>query len=344
MTRDTLRQAGLSVLMVLAAVLVAAAILRSAGYDVTGAGMALWRGALGSSSAVISATLKRTTPLLFLGLAVAVAFRAGVLNIGADGQFLVGGAAAVVAGLALAGQPASVTIPTELAAGAVGGAAWAAIAAWLRARFEVAEVVSTLLLNMVAVNLVGFLVRGPMQEPTHAYPQSGILPQSARLPSLVAGEQLHWGFIAALCACAFAAWSFNGTAAGFRAKAVGLNPSAAESAGRISVARVRAFALITSGAIAGVAGFSEVTGVTYALYEGLSPGYGYMAIAVALLGALQPMGIVVAAVFFGALNAGADAMQRDANIPAAMASIIAGLVVLGVVTTPELRRQFRRNA
>jgi simple sugar transport system permease protein len=337
MIRRALSRTGHAVLLVLLTIGIAAAMLHIAGFDVGRVGDAAWRGAFGSFSAVVSATLKRATPLMLLGIAVAVAFRAGVLNIGADGQFLAGATSSVATGLLLAGSPSFLVLGASLCAGVAAGAVWAALAAWLRARFAVAEVVSTLLLNFVAANFVGYLVRGLMQEPTHAYPQSAILPVAARLPQLVPGERLHAGFAIAVLACVVAAWAFDRTAAGFRAKVVGLNPRAAESAGGVSAIRVQARALIVSGGLAGLAGFCETSGVTYALYEGLSPGYGYTAIAVALLGGLRPSGVAAAAIFFGALGAGADAVQRDAGVPAEMASVVAALVILGLLVAPRVR-------
>lgn len=338
MTRISLPRAGASILLVVGAVGVAAAILQMAGFDVAQAGEAAWRGAFGSSSAIVSATLKRATPLALLGIAVAVAFRSGVLNIGAEGQLLAGATASVATSLFLASSPAPVVLMGSLCAGVAAGASWAAVAAWLRARFEVPEVVSTLLLNFVAANFVGYLVRGPLQEPTRVYPQSAVLPTAARLPHLIPGERLHLGFVIAVATCIVAAWMFDRTAAGFRARVVGLNARAAESAGGVSSARVRAVSLVISGGIAGLAGFSEANGVTYALYESISPGYGYTAIAVALLGGLRPGGVAAAAVFFGALGAGADAVQRDAGVPAEMASVIAAVVILGLLMMPAGQR------
>ena len=324
--------------------LVVAALAATAGFDVESAMRAAVRGAFGGSFAIVSATLKRTTPLLFLGVAVAVAFRAGVLNIGAEGQFLSGAAAAVITGLQLHGSPAWLVVPCELAAGIVGGACWAGIAAWLRARFQVQEVVSTLLLNIVALNMVGYLIRGPFQEPTGAYPQSALLEPAARLPLLIDGQRLHLGFALALAIAVLCWWVFEHHAAGFRLLVTGASRSAAASAGLIAVGTVEARALIASGAIAGLAGAAEATGVTFALYEGLSPGYGYTAIAVALLAGLHPLGIIVSATVFGALGAGADAMQRDAGVPAELAAVVAALVVLGMLAVPSLAGLRERRA
>ncbi|MDA1081938.1 MAG: ABC transporter permease [Gemmatimonadetes bacterium] len=331
--------------VVVAALSLVSLTIALAGFDVSTAARAALDGAFGGSFAIFSATLKRTTPLLFLGVAVAVAFRAGVLNIGAEGQFLAGAAAAAAVGLHAPVESAVMMLPLEFAAAATAGMGWAAIAAWLKARFGVTEVVSTLLLNFVAINAVGFLVRGPLQEPTFTYPQTLPLGESARLPLLVDSQRLHWGFVIALLVAIGAWWVFQNTAAGFRARISGISRSAAESAGLIAVGRVQASALLASGAIAGIAGFSEVAGVTYRLYEGLSPGYGYTAIAVALLGRLHPIGIIASAVLFGALGSGADSMQRNAGIPAEFASVLAAVILLGVLALPAaealLARKFR---
>lgn len=320
-----------------------ALMIAVAGYDVRAAGSAAFDGAFGSPFSILSGTLKRTTPLLLLGIAVAVAFRAGVLNIGAEGQFLAGAAAAVAVGLHTPFDSTAATLLLELCAAVAAGAAWSGVAGLLKSRFGVTEVVSTLLLNFVALNGVGYLVRGPLQEPTRAFPMTPELATVARLPLLIDGQRLHWGFVIALGVAVGAWWVFEHTAAGFRARITGFGKQAAESAGLIDVNRVQVSALVASGAIAGVAGFSEVTGVTYALFDGLSPGYGYAAIGVALLGRLHPFGIVAAAVFFGALGSGADAMQRNAGIPAEFASVLAAVIILGVLAIPTVRSESKTS-
>ena len=297
---------------------------------------AFWQGSFGSADAIVSATLVRATPLILAGLAVALAFRAGVLNLGAEGQLLAGGAAAATVGVVLLPALGDATVIAALAAGALGGAVWAAIPAALRRR-GVLEVISTLMLNFVALYAVGYLVRGPLQEPTHAYPQSRTLAAGARLPLLVPGSRLHVGFALALAAAVGLWWTLRTTAAGFRLRAVGLNPAAAASAGLVDVGRVTGRAFLVSGALAGFAGAVEVTGVTFALYD-LSPGYGYTAVAVALLAGLNPLGVVATGVLFGALEAGATAVQRDAGVPAAVAGVIEAALVL-VVLALETRRR-----
>jgi len=313
------------------------ATLIGGGYETTRALAALWNGAFGSPYAVLSATLVRATPLLFVGLAVGLAFRAGVLNIGAEGQFLAGATMAVATGLLLGALPRPLAVPLVLVAGAVGGAAWAGIAAWLKRRFGVLEVISTLMLNFVASYAVSWAVRGPLQEPTGVYPQSVELANSVRLPALIAGHRLHLGFVLALTLAVALWWFLSHTAAGFRVRAVGAGFSAARSAGGIHAARIVAAVFIASGALAGLGGASEATGVTFALYEGISPGYGYSAIAVALHARLHPLAIIGTALLFGALEAGAAAMQRDANVPSVLASVVEALVVLGVLALDRAR-------
>jgi simple sugar transport system permease protein len=313
------------------------------GYDIGRALAALWNGAFGSVYAVLSATLVRATPLIFVGLAVGIAFRAGILNIGAEGQLLAGAAAAVAMGLAADGLPRVVALPLVLLSGAAAGSAWAGIAGWLRLRFGVLEVISTLMLNFVAVYVVSWLVRGPMQEPSGVYPQTVELGTAARLPTLIAGHRVHLGLLIAVSLAGFAWWMLSRTAAGFCVRAVGASAPAARSAGGVDPARTAAVVFVLSGALAGLGGASEATGVTFALYEGLSPGYGYSAIAVALLARLHPLAIVGTAVLFGALEAGAAAMQRDAMVPSVLASVVEALLVLGVLAIDHTRTYLRRT-
>lgn len=306
-------------------------LLRAMGFEAMSASAALLRGSLGSGYAITSATLVRATPLILTGLSVAIAFRAGVFNIGAEGQLLAGAAAATALSL-LPGLSHSRWTPlVALVVGAAAGGFWAGIAALLRARFHVLEVISTILLNFVALYLVAYLVRGPLQEPLHIYPQSSTIDATARLPRILPASRLHLGFLIALAVAMLAWWVIRYTAAGFRLRAIGANPDAARVAGEIDVARTGARAFIASGAIAGLAGAIEVTGVTFALYENISPGYGYTGIAVALLARLDAAGVIASGLLFGALEAGASAMQRDAGVPAVVVSIIEAIIILGLI-------------
>ena len=319
-----------------------AALLALSGFDVARAAAALIDGALGSWYAIGSATLVRATPLILTGLAVALAFRAGVFNIGAEGQFLVGAAAATFVALIARAAPGVLLVPAVLLAGAIAGAAWAWIAAILRTRFHVLEVISTIMLNFVAAYLVSYLVRGPMQEPTHIYPQTETIASSAQLPRFGATTRLHVGFAIAVVACLIAWWFVRTTAAGFRLRVVGANARAGKATGEIDVARATTRAFLASGALAGLAGAIEVSGVTFALYENISPGYGYTAIAVALLARLDALGVVGTGILFGALEAGSNAMQRDAAVPSVVVSVIEAAIILVLVALE--RARFVRSA
>ena len=309
-------------------VLALAVLLAISGSPVMPALLALRDGAFGSWSVIASGTLVRATPLLFAGLAVIVAFRAGILNIGAEGQLLIGAVAATAVAMRVPPTLGVAVLLLALCAGVVAGGIWAGIAAALRLRFGVLEVISTIMLNVIAVHVTGLLVRGALQESTRTFPQSGVIDVAARLPRLVPGTRLHAGVaIAVVCAIGLT-WFLRSTAAGFRLRMTGANPTAAASAGGIHVARVTFMAFVASGALAGLGGAVEVTGVTFALYENLSPGYGYTAIAVALLARLNPASAIASALVFGALEAGAAAMQRDAQVPAGLVRVVEACVIV----------------
>lgn len=317
--------------VLLAALLLLVVLLAATGHDVTAALQALVRGAFGSYYAITSATIVRMVPLGFAGLAVSLAFRAGILNIGAEGQLLVGAAAATALAVPLATTSPLVGIPLLLLGGATAGAAWAGIAALLRLRFGVLEVISTIMLNFVAQYLTGWLVRGPLQEPTKVNPQSASLADALHLPVLLEGTRLHAGVLLMGAVAAGVWWWLSQTASGFRVRAVGMNPFAAKSAGEVAVTRTVLMAFVLSGLLAGLGGAVEYAGITFALYENFSPGYGYTAIAVALLARLHPIGVLGTALLFGALEAGANAMQRDAGVPSVVVSVVEAMLILLIV-------------
>ena len=304
---------------------------------------ALASGAVGSGYAISSSVI-RAIPLALAGLAVAVAFRAGLLNIGAEGQLLIGACAACATGALVGGAPRFLALPLMLAAGALAGAGWALIAAELRRRFGVLEVISTIMLNFIALYITGWLVHGPLQEPTGLYPQSAMLPSTQQLPMLLPGSRVHLGVIVVLLLAVGLWWWLRSTASGFRLRAIGENAAAAASAGQISVSRTVLQAFLLSGALAGLAGSVELTGVTYALFENFSPGYGYTAIAVALLARLNPLWVLGTALMFGALEAGAAAMQRDAAVPNVVVSVVEAALILMVVAADRLQSRSASRA
>jgi ABC-type uncharacterized transport system permease subunit len=304
--------------------------LALAGYDPALALGAMWRGAFGSVDAFASATLVRATPLIIIGLAFALALRAGALNIGAEGQFYAGAIAAAWLGVRLADVPAAIAIPAIWLAAFLAGVLWILVPVVLRARYGVFEVISTLLLNFVAEALVSLMVQGPMQERGGIYPRSDPIAAAARLP-LIPGTRLHLGFVLAGVLALVLAYYFSRTLQGFRLKAVGLGPRAAEITGRINVKRTVSMALLVSGGIAAIAGATEVGGVSYALYSNLSPGYGFTAIAVALLARLNPLGIIATGIVFGALEAGAGGMQREAGVPAVIVYVVEAAIIIALL-------------
>jgi len=315
-----------------------AALLALGGYDPGAAAAAMARGAFGSWNTFVSITLVRSVPLILTGLAVALAFRAGVWNIGAEGQLYAGAIAAVWVGLEAGALPALLLIPSVLIAALVAGAAWALVPTLMRLKLGVGEVITTILMNFVGIYLAAYMVHGPLQESRGVFPQTDMVAVSARLPALFPGTRLHWGFGIAILLVAALAVVVRFTRFGFHLRAVGASAEAAAVSGRIDTRRILLVSFLGSGAIAGLAGGVEIAGLTHALYEDLSPGWGYTAIAVALLAGLNPAGVVVTGILFGALQAGAGAMQRDAGIPATWVGVVEALVILAVLAIDRVRK------
>ena len=322
-----------------AGVAIIAAIVAGAGASPGAVAAALWKGAFGSRYNVAE-TLIQATPLLLTGLAVAVSFQCRLFNIGAEGQLLLGAMAAVAVGVSDA-VPAGAKLVLCLVAGAGAGAAWAGIAAVLRVYRGVQEVLSTLLLNFVAVQLLAFAVRAPLQEAARHFMQSDKIAVPARLVLLqpIAGElpatRLHSGVFLAVLAAVFVWGYLRFTVGGFALRAVGAGAGAAELAG-IPVRATVIKTFLFSGALAGLAGAVQVCGVTYFLGDRYSPGYGYTAIAVALLANNAPGWIIVSALFFGALTAGSASVQT-AGVSQVLIQVMQAVVLLAVLAWGYLR-------
>ncbi|HVL53934.1 MAG TPA: ABC transporter permease [Vitreimonas sp.] len=281
--------------------------------------------------------LVTATPILLTGTAVALAFRAGYWNIGAEGQLLLGAIAAAGAGMVLADVPPIVALPVMVVAGALAGAAWALVPALLRVRFGIDEVVTTLLLNPVALLVVNGLLHGPWRDPVTGFPESPRIAATAEFPALLPGSRLHLGFLLAIAIVVAAWFVLARTPAGLRLRAVGLSPHGARFAG-IDVSRTLLGAALVSGAIAGLAGVSEVAGIQYRLTGGLSPGYGYTGIVVATLGTLSMPGVALAALFLGDLTVGASSAARSLGIPSQLGAVTQGVLLLTTVGLLALRR------
>lgn len=280
----------------------------------------LFSGSIGSSLA-ISATIVKSIPLLLTGLSVVIAFRAGVWNIGAEGQFITGALAAFLA--------ARYGTFAAIAAAIVAGALWASIATAMRFWRNAPEVLSTILLNFVAFHLLGYAVNGPMQEASGKYPQTEAIPDASSLRTF-GNTDIHFGLVIALIVCGSLWWMLLYTREGLRLRATGFNPSAARWAG-INVTAQIARAMAISGAVAGLAGGIELLGVTHRLYEGVAAGYGYSGIAVALLAQLHPGATIISTAFFGALESGAGELQRSAGISATVATFSQAVVILTLI-------------
>lgn len=302
---------------ILLGVLVLVAVIRLAGVSASAVAGALWIGAFGTRYALAD-TFVQTTPLLLTGLGVALAFRAKLFNIGAEGQLIVGAMAATWVGTQ-PGLPAPLLLPLALVLGATGGALWAGIAALLKIWRGVPEVLSTLLLNFVALQMLAGSVRGPLQEAARAFPQSDALRVPARFALVVPQTRLHGGVFLALFLAVVVWFYLTWTRGGFMLRAVGAGAGAAEAAG-IRVNKTLAQTFLLSGALSGLAGAVQICGVLYRLSEGFSPGYGYTAIAVALLANLSPLGCIASAFFFGALTVGGPAVQQ--RIPGMSAVVV----------------------
>lgn len=293
--------------------------------------LALARGSVGSLSA-ISETLTAAIPLVLAGLGLALGFRAGLFNIGAEGQLLLGGMAAVMAGFMLEGLPWIIHLPLALLAGALVGALYASIAGWLKASTGAHEVISTIMLNLISFRLLDYLLRQPfIQKEGRADPISKSVPDSAELPRLLEwldpNLRLHAGVFLMLAAVAFVYWLLFRSKIGFAFRASGENPHAARYAGMRSGLIVIA-AMATAGALAGLAGASQVLGVLDRATPGFSAGIGFDAIAVALMGRSHPLGVLLAGLLFGALEAGGRQMQVDAGVSIDLISIIQALIIV----------------
>ncbi len=333
-------------LAVVTAMIVGAGVIALAGGDPLAAYIGLWQGAFGTSRAW-SETFVWATPYIFAGLAVALAFKGGLFNIGAEGQLAFGAVAAAWIGYALPDVlgfvlPQWVHLPLAILAGALVGALWAAIPGALKAYTGGHEVINTIMMNYIALNLVSFLLNGPMKDPNpqNVVARTPLIAESARLPALFEGYRVHWGLFIALAMAVVVWWLLWKTTLGYEIRTVGANASAARYAG-MHVQRIIVLTMTLSGFLAGLAGAIEVTGLNYRHELGFSIGYGFDAIAIALLGKTHPLGVVLAAFLFGAMRNGGTRMQFLTQIPVDVISVIQGLILLFVAADAIIRYIYR---
>jgi len=323
----------------------------------------LFLGAFGSRGAIAN-TLVEATPYILAGLGVALAFKCGLFNIGAEGQLFIGALASAAVGFGVTGLPALIHLPLALLAGAVAGALWGGIPGYLRARTGAHEVITTIMLNYIAFRMLDYLVNGPLKDRTASLPRTPFIQASAQLPRFISplesadltggqqyrplivsadpnwGLRLHLGFVVALLAVWLIWWLLNRTTAGFEIKTVGANPEAARYAG-MNITKNFVLAMALSGALAGLAGTGQVLGLERNIKSVFSSGYGFDSIAIALLAKSNPIAIVPAAIFWGALNSGKGLMQAQTGISSDLIRIVQALTIMFVAADQIIRWIYR---
>jgi simple sugar transport system permease protein len=339
---------------VLIGLLIGALVLGVSGHPVMASYHELWSGAVGSSFS-LGLTLNRAAILVLAALGFTVAFRAGLMNIGAEGYIYVGGAAAAAAALGLGSVPTYASVPMCLLSAALAAAALSSVAGVLRVWRHVPEVLSTLLLNFIAIQLVSYLVRTPslLQEASHSnatgyagtasnLPQSALVPERTRLPALFAGNSAHWGIVVAALTAVLIWMLFRTTALGFRMRVLGSRLPTAEFSG-IGVKGLSMGAMALSGAIGGLAGACLVLGDRFRILDGISPGFGYVGILVALLGRASPIGAILAGVLFAGLQLGGQSVEASGDAPQAIVLVLQGVIVIALAAVLPVERFLARR-
>lgn len=320
---------GINLVVLGLAIALSMVVIELSGSDSFAASRAMWDGAWGQRAAV-GGTLSKTIPLLLVALGWIVAYGARRVNIGFEGQILIGGVFATWVGLKVTGLPMVVHLPLAVLAGIVGGGLWAGISAWLWARRGVNEIISTLLLNFVAIEIVSWLVRGPFQEPTGTFPRSGAIAQSARWPKLLERTALSWDLLLALVVVALVALLVTRTTFGFRLRFTGNNEEAARHGG-INTRIVSVAALVISGGLAGLAGSSLILGgESPSMSDNFSANFGFTGIVVALLARNNPIGAIPAALLFATLRQGGGLAEARVGVPSSVVLITQALVIVFV--------------
>jgi simple sugar transport system permease protein len=321
-------------LAAIGSILVTALLFAIAGADVLSGFEALIVGSVGSKRALVE-TLTRATPLILTGVGTAVAYRARIWNIGAEGQLFAGAMAAYWANLQVSAV-LPLAIPIALVAGFAGGALYAGFAGWLKVRFAVQEVISTVLLNYIILFALSLLLLdGPWSDPGSFYQRTPVLPEATWFPLLVERSHLHIGFLVALIAAVVVEVMITRTAFGFELRAFGYNPYVLALKGT-SGARMVLVVMAISGGLCGLAGVGEVYGVHHRLLEGISPGLGYSGIMIAVLAGLNPLGVVVAAILFGGLDNASITLPVKVGVPSALSEMIQGVALIMFVSAAAL--------
>lgn len=333
-------------LAIFTAVVLGGLIILSVGGNPIQAYFGLIQGSFGSAKA-LSETAVWATPFIFAGLAVALAFKGGLFNIGAEGQLALGATFSALIGYALPEWlgydiPMIIHLPLTIIFGMTAGAIWAGIVGFLKAYTGGHEVINTIMMNYIALNTISYLLNGPMKDrnPNNVIARTPLIADSARMPEIFDGFRIHWGFILALLVAFLVWWILNKTTLGFEIRTVGANPDAAKYAG-MNVKKIIIITMALSGALAGMAGSFEVTGLNFRHELGFSIGYGFDAIAIALLGKSHPLGVVLASILFAAMRNGATRMQFLTQLPVDLISMLQALILLFVAADAIIRYIYR---
>jgi simple sugar transport system permease protein len=325
---------------ILIALFVGALVLLVTGFNPIQVYGALIIGAFGDMRG-IGQTLAQATPILFTALAFLFAFKAGLFNIGAEGQFLIGAFASAVVGISLNGLPSIIHIPLALIVGAVFGALWALIPALLKTELGAHEVITTMMLSYVALYVTGYLVNDVFKEPGWVA-QTPLIATSAELPRILPPTQLSASIFIGLILVFLTYYTLKKTVLGYEVRAIGFNPLAAENGG-INVKKGLIIAMVVSGALAGLGGAGEVLGVHKRFIDGFSPGYGWDGLAVALIGGLNPIGSLLASLLFGVLRSGGMTMNRVTGVPMDIITILQALIILFVAAPILIKYLIKRG-
>jgi len=328
------------VIAIVLAFAVGAIMLLLTGYNPFEAYAAMLIGAFGDTFG-IGQTFAQATPIIFTALAFLFAYKCGLFNIGAEGQFLIGAFFAALVGISFSGLPSFIHIPLALGAGILGGAMWGFVPGVLKAKLGAHEVITTMMLSYVALYITGYMVNYPFKAPGWVA-QTVLISPSAWLPQILPPTQLSLSIVVAVLLAVATHYTLCRTTIGYEVRAIGLNPSAAESGG-IGIKKGIILALVISGAMAGLGGAGEVLGIHRRFIEGFSPGYGWDGLAVALVGGLNPFGILLASVLFGALRSGGMTMTRTTHVPLDVASILQALVILFVAAPMLIKYLLKRG-
>lgn len=313
---------------IILALLVGAIIISFSGNSPLEAYFSMFNGAFGSKQRFMEVLVKMI-PLVIMALGTSVAFKANLWNIGGDGQFIIGSVFALFINI-YSGLPPVLGIPLSIIAAMVGGGLWAGLAGWLKVKFNANEVITTLMFNYIAVHFLSFLVYGPMMDPEGAnMPQSKIIPEEFRLPLFESGNRLHFGIFISLIIVIVMIYFWKSTI-GFKISLLGQGEKVSTYSG-VSVKKMIIVTMIISGLLSGIAGWTEIYGVQYRLLEGITSGYGSIAIVIALMGGLNPIGILVSGFFFSALLVGGATMQRMTEIPFSIVDIVQGLIIIFII-------------